>query len=273
MKLMMFVKHLQSLPIDQSAAAMREMGFEGMDLTVRPSGVVKPEEVRAELPRVVRIIESHGLMVPLITTDILRADADAIAIFESAASLGIREIKLGYHKFGAFGTFRQTLDQMRQDLDTIEPLARRLKVRANLHIHSNDHMTAQPAIVWDLIRDRDPAAIGAYVDPGHMFTEGGRDVWRQGLDLLGDRIALVSIKDVAWETVPGSDSTKPRWTVRVVPLSRGIVPWPDVFARLKDLRFDGWLSIHSEYANMDAAQVLEQTRRDLQYLRNTVGIG
>ena len=267
MKLMMFVKHLQSLPIEQSAAAMRELGFDGMDLTVRPAGVVKPQNVRQELPRVMRIIASHGLQVPLITTDILRADEDAVAIFETAAALGIREIKLGYHKYEKFGTFRHTLHQMHHDLDGIELLAKRLNVRSNLHIHSNDHMTAQPAVVWDLIRHRDPDAIGAYVDPGHMFTEGGRDVWRQGLDLLGDRITLVAIKDVAWEKVPDSDALKPRWQVRVVPLSHGIVQWPDVFARLRDLKFDGWFSIHSEYPGLNPAEVIEQTRADLSYLR------
>jgi len=160
---------------------------------------------------------------------------------------------------------------MRRDLDGIELLAKRLNIRANLHIHSGDHMTAQPAILWDLIRDRDPAAIGAYVDPGHLFTEGGRDVWRQGLDLLGERITLVAVKDVAWEPILESDPNKPRWQVRVVPLSKGIVPWPDVFARLRDLKFNGWISIHSEYANLDARQVIEQTRQDLSYLRQAVG--
>jgi sugar phosphate isomerase/epimerase len=226
--------------------------------------------VRGELGRVVRIIRDAGLEVPLLTTDLLRADDDAIATFETAASLDIREIKLGYHKYGAFGTFRQTLDQMRRDLDTIEPLARRTGVRANLHIHSGDHMTAQAPIVWELIRDRDPAAIGAYVDPGHMFTEGGRDGWRQGLDLLGDRISLVAVKDVAWEPVPGSDEAKPRWQVRVVPLEKGIVQWPEVFARLRDLRFDGWVSIHAEYSNLNAEEVFDQTARDLKYLREVV---
>ena len=270
MKLMMFVKHLQSLPIEQAASQMRELGFEGMDLTVRPSGVVKPEDVRTELPKVVRIVASRGLRVPLITTDLLCADEDAIATFETAAALGIGEIKLGYHKYRAFGTFRQTLDQMYRDLDGIEALAKRLNVRANLHIHSGDHMTAQASIVWGLIRDRDPAAIGAYVDPGHMFTEGGRDAWRQGLDLLGDRITLVAIKDVAWEPSPGSNPKKPRWQVRVVPLSEGIVPWPDVFARLHDLNFNGWISIHSEYANRSAEEVIAQTRDDLVYLRESV---
>src|SRR6185312_2111558 len=94
MKLMMFVKHVQSLPIEQAAMRMREIGFGGMDLTVRPTGVVKPEHVRDELPRVVGTIRSHGLEVPLLTTDLLRADDAASATFETAASLGIREIKL-----------------------------------------------------------------------------------------------------------------------------------------------------------------------------------
>src|SRR5437773_2048372 len=280
MKLMMFVKHVQSLPIETAAMRMRALGFEGMDLTVRPSGVVKADRVREDLPNVVRAIRSHGLQVPLITTDVVRADDVALATFETAASLDIREIKLGYHKYAAFGTFRQTLDQMRADLDGIEALAKRLNLRANLHIHSGDHMTAQAAVVWDLIRDRDPRAIGAYVDPGHMFTEGGRDGWRQGLDLLGDRIALVAVKDVAWEPAlspsPGTPGEgrgegssppsqkdphpnplpeyrergqeKPRWRVRVVPLRKGIVDWAHVFACLRQLKFDGWISIHSEYA-------------------------
>lgn len=270
MKLMMFVKHVQSMPIDAAAAAMRELGFAGMDLTVRPSGVVKPLTVREELPRVVRMIADEGLQVPLITTDILRADDDAVAIFQTAASLGIKEIKLGYHKYGTFGTFRQTLDQMRRDLDSIEALAKRLQIRANLHIHSGDHMTAQAPVVWDLIRDRDPAAIGAYADPGHMVTEGMRDGWRQGLDLLGDRISLVSIKDVAWEPAPTSDLGKPRPQVKVVPLRRGIVHWPKVFQCLRALNFAGWMSIHSEYAGLSAPEVIAQTRDDLAYLRGII---
>jgi sugar phosphate isomerase/epimerase len=277
---------------------------------------VKPDRVREELPKVVRAIRSHGLQVPLITTDVLRADDVAIATFETAASLDIREIKLGYHKYAAFGTFRQTLDQMRRDLDGVEARAKRLNLRANLHIHSGDHMTAQAAIVWDLIRDRDPRAIGAYVDPGHMFTEGGRDGWRQGLDLLGDRIAMVAVKDVVWEpddsraltSSPGTpgegrgeglqseisnlkaqttnaphpnpcpeyrergQAQKTRWRVRVVPLRKGIVDWPHVFACLRALKFDGWISIHSEYAGLGAEEVLTQTQDDLHYLRQTVGL-
>jgi sugar phosphate isomerase/epimerase len=270
MKLMMFVKHVQDVGLDRAAARMRELGFDGMDLTVRSNGSILPCNVKRELPDAVKLIQSHGLVVPLLTTNILRADDEAVAIFETASRLGIGEIKLGYHKYESFGSFKQNLAQMQRDLDTIEKLALAHKIRANLHIHSNDHMTAQSAIVWHLIKDRDPNAIGAYVDPGHMTVEGGRDGWRQGLDLLGERIALVAVKDLAWEATPDPELGKPRWKPRVVPLRAGIVSWPDVFRCLRQLNFNGWVSIHSEYAGMNSAQVFEQTKDDLAYLRPVI---
>jgi sugar phosphate isomerase/epimerase len=265
MKLMMFVKHVQDAGIDRAAARMRELGFDGMDLTVRSNGSILPCNVKRELPVAVKLIQSHGLEVPLLTTNIVRADDEAAAIFQTASSLGIREIKLGYHKYESFGSFKANLAQMHRDLDTIEKLAIAHKIRANLHIHSNDHMTAQSAIVWHLIKDRQAKAIGAYVDPGHMTVEGGRDGWRQGLDLLGERITLVAVKDLAWEAAPDADLGKPRWKPRVVPLREGIVAWPNVFACLRQMNFNGWVSMHSEYAAMNSAQVFEQKKDYLSY--------
>jgi len=270
MKLMMFVKHVQDVGIARAAQRMRELGFDGIDLTVRDNGSILPANVKRELPDAVKLIRSLGLQVPLLTTNILRADEQAIAILQAASSLGIGEIKLGYHKYESFGTFKQNLAGMQRDLDGIEQLAKHWKIRANLHIHSNDHMTAQSAIVWHLIKDRDPSAIGAYVDPGHMTVEGGRDGWRQGLDLLADRIALVAVKDLIWEQTPDPELGKARWKPRVVPLREGIVPWPDVFACLRKLNFDGWVSVHSEYAAMNSAQVFGQTKDDLSYLREVI---
>jgi sugar phosphate isomerase/epimerase len=134
-------------------------------------------------------------------------------------------------------------------------------------------MTAQAPVVWSLIKDRNPRAIGAYVDPGHMTIEGGRDGWRQGLDLLGDRIALVAIKDLTWDPVHDRALGKPRWISHIVPLRQGIVPWPQVLACLRRVGFDGWVSIHSEYQgwhswrNLNVDALLEQTLDDLEYIR------
>ena len=273
MKWMMFIKHLQTLPLPEAGRAIKELGFEGVDLTVRSNGTVAPDKVKQALPEAVRILHDWGLTVPLVTTEITSIDTPhAKTILESAATGGIHEAKLGYVPVKDFGSFQSELDTFNRDLDSLEKLAKSTGVRINIHLHSGAYLSSLAAAVWYLIKDRDPAAVGAYVDPGHMFVEGGRDGWRLGLDLLHNRIALVAIKDLIWEQVSDPALGKNRWITRIAPLERGAVPWPDVFAILKKANFDGWISVHSEYQgahswkDLDVPGVIEQTRSDLTYL-------
>jgi sugar phosphate isomerase/epimerase len=273
MKWMMFIKHLQELPLPEAARAIQKLGFDGVDLTVRAGGSVAPDSVRHALPEATRVLHDWGLAVPLATTTIVSAnDPHAREIMETAASIGIREIKLGYVPVSEFGIYQATLDRFNRELDGLEALARATNVRVNLHLHSGAYLTSLSAAVWWLIKDRDPAAVGAYVDPGHMFVEGGRDGWRLGLDLLHPRIALVAIKDLIFEQVPDERLDKLRWVTRIVPLDRGAVPWPEVFQLLKKSNFDGWISVHSEYQgshswrDLKVQEVIDQTQQDLAYL-------
>ncbi|MDZ7723632.1 MAG: hypothetical protein U5R06_12725 [candidate division KSB1 bacterium] len=50
------------------ARTIAEIGFDGVDLTVRPGGHVLPENVTQDLPRAVKAIEKTGLKVPMMTT-------------------------------------------------------------------------------------------------------------------------------------------------------------------------------------------------------------
>ena len=274
MKLMMFSKPLQTMSIAEAGRVIRDLGFEGVDLTVRPGGHVLPEDVRDSLPVAVRTLADLGLQVPLITTAITAADEPYAAdIFKAAAEAGVPEIKLGYWRYQGFGTFRQAMDAIARQLDGIEELARRTGVRANIHTHSGDFMSASPFIVWYWIKDRDPAAIGAYVDAGHIVVEGGVSTWKMALDLLRDRITLLAVKDMGWQQVEDSSLGKKRWVARMMPLDQGVVPWPEVFACLREIGFDGWVSVHSEYRgshswrDLTVEELIEQTRKDLRYLR------
>src|SRR5687768_11190899 len=108
MKWMMFIKHLQTLPPADAGRAIRDLGFEGVHPTVRPSGSVAPDQVRRALPEAIRTLHDWGLSVPLLTTAITTAsEAHARDILESAAA-GIKEIKLGYVPVKEFGTFQST---------------------------------------------------------------------------------------------------------------------------------------------------------------------
>jgi sugar phosphate isomerase/epimerase len=181
----------------------------------------------------------------------------------------VPNLKLGYWRCGAFSTFHATVDEVSRKLDGIERLAQRTGVRAVIHNHSGDYVSAMAPVVWYLIKDRDPAAIGAYVDPGHLVVEGGLGGWRIGLDLLGDRIAVVAFKDYVWE-MEDDEAGKPRLVRVAKPLSQGMVPWPQVMSYLRQVRFDGWISVHREYGAQTAEALQADMPADVAYLRGVL---
>jgi sugar phosphate isomerase/epimerase len=158
-------------------------------------------------------------------------------------------------------------------MDGIEALARRHGVRACIHIHTGNSASANAAVVATLLKDRDPQAAGAYIDPGHMTAEGSISGWRQGMDLLTPYLALVAVKAMAWEKTADAATGDVLWQTRMVPLREGAVRWREVFRLLRQIGFDGPVSFHSEYQgshswrDLTVPELIEQTREDLAYIR------
>lgn len=278
MQWVMFSKHLAPYSIPEMGAVVRGLGFDGADLTVRPGGHVLPEEVREALPAAVAALGEQGLSVPMITTGVTdAAEPHAEAIFATAAACGVRRLKLGYWPYRGFGTMRALIDDCRRKMDGIEALAKRHGVRACIHIHSGDTASANAAVVAWLLQDRDPAATGAYIDPGHMTAEGSMSGWRQGMDLLAPHLALVAVKAMDWVKSTDPATGDALWRTRMVPLREGAVRWREVFAILKQLGYDGPVSFHSEYQgshswrDLTVAELIEQTREDFAYIRGLAG--
>ncbi len=277
MKIVMFSKHLAPLSIEEAARAAGKLGFEGLDLTVRPGGHIEPEKALDELPKAVELVRGLGYDIPMITTAITGASEPFCEeIFRAASTAAVRDIKLGYWRYRGFGQMREQLDEVKRALDGIAALAERYGVRANLHIHSGDFITADAAVVWHLLQGRDPEVIGAYIDPGHMAVEGGASGWKQGMDLLTPWINIVAVKDMAWYHEYDPELGKERWYTKMVPLRHGLVPWPEVFQYLHHIGFDGTVSVHSEYQgphswrDLSLEELLEQTRDDLEYLLSAI---
>lgn len=261
MKIILFSKMFQQMPIEEFASLASNMGFEGIDLTVRPGGHIEPKDISEKLPKFLEMFKQMNLSVPMITTAITSADEPyAEETFSKASELGIKYIKLGYWRYKGFGNIRRQIKEVRENLKKIEKLCENYGVTAGLHIHSGMFVTAEPAVV-DLILDGfEPKHIGAYIDPGHMAVEGGLAGWLMGMDMLCDKIVMVAVKDFGWF------KTDQGWVARTVPLGDGLVPWESVFKILKDIGFNGPVSLHSEY-HESIERIIEITRRDISFLR------
>src|SRR5207253_346098 len=99
-KVSIFSKHLQWLNWNDMAVTVKEMGFDGIDLTVRPEGHVLPERVVEDLPKAVASIRKQGLEVYMITTAITKAtDPNTVPIIKTAAEVGIKYYRLGWFTY------------------------------------------------------------------------------------------------------------------------------------------------------------------------------
>ena len=271
MQVVMFSKHLQELSVEDAGHAVQAIGFDGLDLTVRPGGHIAPETVRDDLPKAVETLQKIGVQVPMITTAVTAADETAENTFAAAQEAGIRRLKLGYWSYSGFGRLKEDIQSARAAVERIAELAEANGVAACLHNHSGAHLTASGAIVARLIEGLNPEAVGAYIDPGHLTLEGGLSGWKIAMDEMKDRIRMVAVKDFGWFRKEANGAV--RWRQRLVPLEEGVVRWKEAFECLRSIAFDGVVSFHSEYQgggswrDLDTQGVLDQTRRDYEYMK------
>jgi sugar phosphate isomerase/epimerase len=267
----MFSKMLQQLSIAEATGAMKRIGFEGVDLTVREKGHVLPENVVVELPGAVEAIQSQDMCVGMLSTGVTCVeDPFAEETFKMAGECGVKLLKLGYWQYGGFGTLRASIDEIRGKLKDIEAMAKQYGVTATIHTHSGNFVTASLPICATLTEGLDPDAVGIYVDAGHIFIEGGYGVWKQGIDLVQDQIRLIAAKTFGWFPVNGNNGSAVKWTRKALSFDKGMTEWTELFGYMKQIGYDGYVSLHSEYNDLDLDALLAQTEKDLSFLKATI---
>jgi L-ribulose-5-phosphate 3-epimerase len=241
--LCIFSKHLPELGYDELGKVSREMGFDGVDLTVRKGGHVLPAQAAADLPRAVEAIRAHKVSVPMITTEILdAAAAETRPILAAAAGSGVKLWKPGYWRYTEQEDPAVTLARVKSAMAKLGALNRELGLTAGFHNHSGNYVGA--AGTWDvreILAGIDARDAAAYFDVCHATAEGGVYGWQLGMRLLGPRIKMVALKDFYW--------AKNKMTM--CPMGEGVVDWQKYFAALRGAGFLGPVSLHMEYKVAD----------------------
>lgn len=235
-----FSKHLPDLNWTDLAAATIDMGFDGIDLTVRPKGHVPPERVAEDLPRAFDAIRAKGTTISMITTELTSASQPtASAIFAAAGKAGIKLAKVGYWRY-ALKDVRAEVAAMGRDLAGLATLAKSHGVTIGVHNHERNIGSA----LWEIAPHMDALdaqAIGYYFDPRHAFVEGGGVGWKAATLLALPRMKMISVKDAIWEKGPKG------WAAQHCPMGEGMVDWPWFASTIAGSTFAGPISVHVEY--------------------------
>ncbi len=236
-----FSKHLQFLDVKSMAAAAADIGFDGVDLTVRPGGHVLPERVSEDLPGVVTALKEKGLQSIMMATEITDA-ANPVSqkVLRTASSLGIKYFRTGYFRYPVQGIMPEMLKQYETQLNALAAFAAPLGIRGAYQNHAGNYVGASIWEMYQIIKSADKTGLGCQFDIRHAVVEGGQS-WPQSARLLSPYINTINIKDFLWEKANG------KWSVKNVPLGEGMVDFPKYFSLLKQYGIQVPISLHFEY--------------------------
>lgn len=237
----LFSKHLQFLNIKEAAQMATEMGFAGLDLTVRPKGHVLPENVERDLPAAIRDIKASGSTCEMITTAISDvANPLDLNTIKVAGAEGVKYYRSNWFKFKKDLSLEESLDYYREKVQELSELN---KAHNLIGCYQNHSGTKVGASIWEvkkILETADPAFFGAQYDIRHAVAEGGRS-WSNGVKLIKDQIKNIVLKDFKWGKVNG------KWKIVNVPIGEGMVDFDAYFKLLKSFGLKPPVSLHLEY--------------------------
>jgi sugar phosphate isomerase/epimerase len=268
-----FSKHLQWLDYDGMAETAAEIGFDGVDLTVRPGGHVLPERAEDDLPRAIEAAQNAGIEVAMMTTAITDPrDPLTRSILATASRLGIRYYRMGYYRYEDDTPIPNYLEEIKPVLADLAAMNEHYGIAGSYQNHAGARYVGAP--LWDLyglLKDRNPRWVGSQYDIRHATVEGGTS-WPTTLRLLAPYINTLVAKDFRWLQEAGKARAEN------CPLGDGMVDFPAYCDMLKREKIAGPMSLHLEYPlggaehgarrlATPAQTVTDAMRKDLSKLR------
>ncbi len=279
LKVCVFSKHFHWTDWKETAAISKEIGFDGVDLTVREAGHVLPERVKDDLPKAVEIIRSAGLDVPMITAGIVDVRSPhAEDIVKTIAALGIRYYRWGGFRYSDRQPVASQLEALKPAVKELAALNREHNVCAMYHTHSGVGQVG--ASIWDLwylLKDFDSRYVGVNYDVGHATVEGGYGGWISTARVTAPMMRGIALKDFLW-----GRNAKGVWAPQWCATGKGMVDFRKFFAMARDTGFQGPVQLHYEYPELGGADTGKASmtiskdafrsilRRDLQFVRGVM---
>lgn len=236
-----FSKHLQFLNYTEMAAAAADIGFDGVDLSVRPGGHVEPKEVATQLPQAVESIRQKGLLSTMMVTGINHLhDPVNQKVLETAASSGIKFYRMGWYRYPDNTPLPEALQTFQHQMSALADLNQKLGLTGAYQNHAGNYVGASIWEIWQLLQHTSDKTMGCQYDIRHAVVEGGLS-WQNGLRLIHSRIHTIVAKDFVWEKTPKG------WNLKNVPLGEGMVDFKTYFGLLKKYNIEVPVSLHFEY--------------------------
>jgi sugar phosphate isomerase/epimerase len=242
------------MPIPELGAYVRALGFDGIELPVRPGYPIEPERV-AELPQAARQLAQEGIQIESVAgpTD----EATIAACAEAGVPIIRTMVRIGPEGYMA------SVAEAQRTFDALLPALERSGVRIGVQNHC-DRFVCNAMGLWRFLERYDPRQICAVWDAAHNALNGEDP--ELALEIVWPYLAMVNLKNAIWQRTTGPEAEVAAWRHYWTGGRYGLASWPRVAAELQRRGYAGPICLTAEYSDGDAVDRL--IREDIAFCQS-----
>lgn len=287
MKFSVFTVCTPEYDIPSTVRLLKELGYDGVEWRIGPPAPEKkPEDythdrrywsynqstvdiskVDVLMPEIKALCDAQGLEICSLTTALGLWDVeDAERVMKAAKRIGCRNIRIWMPWYDGKDNYNSVVERSIWQIKVLVELAEKYDVRINFETHMNN-LIPSASSVYHIVKNFDPRYVGVIYDPGNMVYEGFES-YKIGMDLLGEYLAHVHVKNALWQVKETAEDGTVVWEPRFAALKEGIASWPRIIEMLRNAGYKGYLSIE-DFSNQQ--DTYTKLKSNIEYLRKISG--
>lgn len=259
----LFTKPWRDLSLEALGKLVKRLGFDGVELAVRPGYQVEPANVSEGLKEAARILGDQGVVISSIAgpTDpptIAACGENGIPIIRICQGI---DLGVGYME--SEKTIRAEYDKMIPALDSAG-------VSIGVQNHYGD-MIASAIGIMHLIEEYEPKHISAVLDPAHCAVDGEGE--EMALDIVWSHLSLVNFKSASHRRTNRPTAPEAEWEILWTTSAHSGYSWRKMVSLLKSRAYKGDICLPAEYSKpagggqLMGDEVIPNLMYDINYMK------
>ena len=251
-----FTKPWPDKSLTELGRFVHDLGFDGVELPVRPDFQVIPDKVTDGLPEAARILADEGVKIGSIAGTIDRATIEACGV---AGVPVIRVCESIDMEIGYFESEKRIIERYRE----VVPILSNSGVAIGVQNHCGTDIGSAIGVMH-LVGEFDPKQVGVVLDLAHCGFDGEPE--EMAIDIAWSHLLLINLKSGYRRRTAGPEIKDAGWELHWTTGGQGIVNWKRTIDELKRRGYRGDYCLTAEYTLRDMADRL--VTEDIAYAKS-----